>query len=211
MAAYRDAPTGDRLHLLVRWLTCPFPPVVEALPAVGRVLEVGCGHGLLSSYLAARRPGVTVHGVDIDVDKIEVARASVPAGETRLSFGASPSGAVPEGPWDGIVLVDVLYLLDEQGQRALLVECASRLAPGGRLVVKEMATRPRWKARLNALQESVSVRVLGITEGSRDFAFVDPDVRARWLVEAGLTDVRARRLDRGRAHPHHLLAARAPA
>jgi O-methyltransferase involved in polyketide biosynthesis len=118
---------------------------------------------------------------------------------------------VPEGPWDAVVLVDVLYLLDEAGQRALLESCAAVLAPGGVLVVKDMATRPRWKARWNATQEALSVRVLKITAGSREFAFVDPDERARWLVAAGLRDVRARRLDRGRVHPHHLLVGQAPA
>lgn len=207
-AAYRDAPAGHRLHLLVRWLTCPFPPVVEVLPSTGRVLEVGCGHGLFSTYLAERAPGLTVHGVDIDADKVAVAAASTEPGGRR-SFAVAPSGAVPEGPWDAVVLVDVLYLLDAAGQRALLADCAAHLAPGGVLVVKDMAVEPRWKARVNALQETLAVRVLGITEGSRDFDFVPPDERARWLVEAGLEDVRSRRLDRGRAHPHHLLVGRA--
>ena len=206
--AYRDAPTGDRVHVLLRWLSCPFGPVVEVLPRSGRVLEVGCGHGLFSTYLAARATGVTVHGVDIDEDKVAVAAATVVPGERR-SFAVARSGAVPPGPWDGVVLVDVLYLLDAAGQRELLLACAAQLAPGGVLVVKDMDVRPRWKARLNSLQESVSVRVLGITEGSRAFDFVPPGERARWLVEAGLVDVRSRRLDRGRAHPHHLLVGRA--
>ncbi|WP_369140496.1 methyltransferase domain-containing protein [Modestobacter versicolor] len=210
LAGYRGAPRGDRLHVLVRWLTCPFPRFVDALPASGRVLEVGCGHGLFSSYLARVRPGLTVHGVDIDADKVAVAARSA-AGSARLDFAVAESGVLPAGPWDGVVLVDVLYLLDEAGQRALLESCAAVLAPGGVLVVKDMATRPRWKARLNQLQETVSVRVLRITEGSTQFAFVDPDERARWMQGAGLVGVRARRLDRGRAHPHHVLAGDAPA
>ncbi|SCX52520.1 Methyltransferase domain-containing protein [Klenkia marina] len=207
-AAYRNAPVGHRAHLLVRWVTCPFAPLVDVLPTHGRVLEVGCGHGLFSTYLAERSPGLAVHGVDIDADKVAVAAASTRPGDRR-SFAVAPSGAVPAGPWDAVVLVDVLYLLDAAGQRALLEECAARLAPGGVLVVKDMAVTPLWKARVNALQETVSVRLLGITEGSRDFDFVPPDERARWLVAAGLVDVRSRRLDRGRAHPHHLLVGRA--
>jgi len=210
LAAYRTAPLGDRLHVLVRWLSCPFPPVVEVLPSAGRVLEVGCGHGLFSGYLAQRSPDLQVLGVDIDADKIAVATASGPHEGGRLDFAVGDSGSVPDGPWDAVVLVDVLYLLDEAGQRALLNSCAAVLAPGGLLVVKDMATRPRWKARWNAAQEALSVRVLEITAGSREFAFVDPDERARWLVAAGLRNVRARRLDRGRVHPHHLLVGRAP-
>jgi 2-polyprenyl-3-methyl-5-hydroxy-6-metoxy-1,4-benzoquinol methylase len=209
LAGYRDAPRGDRLHVLVRWLSCPFPPVVDALPRAGRVLEVGCGHGLFSTYLAERTPGVQVHGVDIDADKIAVAARTV-AASGRLSFAVAESGELPAGPWDAVVLVDVLYLLDEAGQRALLESCAAVLAPRGTLVVKDMSTRPRWKATVNRWQETVSVRVLRITEGSAHFAFVDPDERARWLHAAGLVGVRSRRLDRRRAHPHHLLVGDAP-
>ena len=208
LRAYRTAPAGARLHVWVRWLTCPFPPVVEVLPAEGRVLEVGCGHGLFSGYLAQRSPRLRVHGVDIDAGKIAVARTAERPG--RLDFEVGRPGSVPDGPWDGVVLVDVLYLLDEAAQRALLTSCAAVLAPGGVLVVKDMATRPRWKARWNARQETLSVRVLKITAGSPEFTFVDADERARWLAEAGLRDVRARRLDRGRMHPHHLLVGRAP-
>jgi len=210
LRAYRAAPLGDRVHVVVRWFTCPFPPIVEALPSEGRVLEVGCGHGLFSAYLAQRRTGLQVHGVDIDEEKIAVAAASELPAASRLDFAVADSGSVPSGPWDAVVLVDVLYLLDEAAQRALLESCAAVLAPGGVLVVKDMATRPRWKARWNATQEALSVRVLKITEGSPEFGFVDPDERARWLVAAGLRGVRARRLDRGRVHPHHLLAGEAP-
>jgi 2-polyprenyl-3-methyl-5-hydroxy-6-metoxy-1,4-benzoquinol methylase len=210
LRAYRAAPLGARLHVVVRWLTCPFPQVVDVLPAEGRVLEVGCGHGLFSGYLSRRSPRLRVHAVDIDADKIAIAAASAPAAGGRLHFAVSDSGSVPEGPWDAVVLVDVLYLLDEPAQRALLTSCAAALAPGGLLVVKDMSTRPRWKARWNAVQEALSVRILKITAGSPQFTFVEPDVRARWLAAAGLHDVRSRRLDRGRVHPHHLLVGRAP-
>jgi 2-polyprenyl-3-methyl-5-hydroxy-6-metoxy-1,4-benzoquinol methylase len=210
LAGYRGAPPADRLHVLIRWLSCPFPPVVDVLPRTGRILEVGCGHGLFSSYVTQRVPGVEVCGVDIDADKVAVATRS--AGSSgRLSFAVAESGVLPAGPWTAVVLVDVLYLLDEAGQQALLESCAAVLAPGGVLVVKDMSTRPRWKAWANRAQETVSVRVLRITAGSAHFTFVEPDRRARWLQAAGLVDVRSRRLDRGRVHPHHLLIGRAGA
>jgi 2-polyprenyl-3-methyl-5-hydroxy-6-metoxy-1,4-benzoquinol methylase len=211
LRAYRNAPRGDRLHVWVRWLSCPFPPIVEALPKTGRVLEIGCGHGLFSSYLVRRSPALEVLGIDIDAKKIAVATACERPTEGTLNFEANDSGAIPAGPWAAIVLVDVLYLLDEPGQRTLLQSCAVALAPGGVLVVKDMAIRPRWKARWNAVQETLSVRVLKITAGSREFVFTDEDERARWLVAAGLKDVRGHRVDRGRVHPHHVLVGWAAA
>ena len=57
-----------------------------------------------------------------------------------------PQATLPEGPWDAIVIVDVLYLLDKAGR----VRIARRLrraacAQGGVLVVKETDVVPRWK------------------------------------------------------------------
>jgi O-methyltransferase involved in polyketide biosynthesis len=100
----------------------------------------------------------------------------------------------------------VLYLLPAAEQRRLISEAVAALAPGGVVVIKEMGTEPAWKVRWNTAQETLSVKVLRITEGG-SFDFVAPDVMAGWLGELGL-EVELRRLDRGRVHPHHLLVGR---
>jgi len=210
LALYRGESRGARLHTLIRWLSCPFAPIERSLPEQGRILEIGCGHGLFLAYAALARPGRRMVGADIDADKIAHAQAALaPLGE-RARARVAPDGEVPDsdgpdGRWDAVVVVDVLYLLPEAGQRALLLAAAERVAPGGRLVVKEMATAPGWKARWNRLQETLSVRVLRITEGG-DMTFVDPAVMAGWLRGDGW-DVDVRRLDSGRLHPHALLIA----
>lgn len=204
---YRDAPATARLHVAVRWWSAPFRAVAQSLPRSGRIAEIGCGHGLFSAYAALSAPDRSVVGVDIDADKIALARAAA-TGSPRLTFEVAPSGAVPPGPWDAVVFVDVLYLLPAGEQRRLLTEAAAALAPGGTVVVKEMGTSPGWKRRWNVAQETLSVKVLRITEGS-SFDFVAPGEMAGWLEDAGLV-VSARRLDRGRVHPHHLIVARRP-
>jgi SAM-dependent methyltransferase len=214
LSLYSDADRSTRLHTLVRWWSAPFPAIERALPETGRILEIGCGHGLFSAYAALSASGRSVHGVDIDPVKIVAARSAVRKLQerlgdqvgARLDFSEAPSGAVPEGPWDAVVVVDVLYLLREEEQRRLLLEALSTVAPGGVLVVKEMAPEPRWKARWNSTQETLAVRVLGITEGHPTFDFVPPSRIASWLRGAGAT-VQEQRLDIGRIHPHHLLVA----
>ncbi len=212
-ALYRSRPVATRLHVAGRWVSCPFPEAAEAIPRSGRILEVGCGHGLFSCYLALESREREVHGVDLDADKIVDAQAAAEQARrdgATVSFAVAASGAVPEGPWDAVTIIDVLYLLPHDEQRALIRECIARLAPGGVLVLKEVGFEPRWKYRWNLTQETLAVKVLRITEG-HDMAFLSPEQLAATMRDAGLEVTTNHRVDRRRPHPHHLVVGRAPA
>jgi SAM-dependent methyltransferase len=186
---------------------------------------------LFSSFAAVAGPARSVVGVDIDARKIvkaQAARRRLPGVDLR--FEVAPSGAVPAGPWDAVVVIDMLYLLPRAEQRRLLADAAAQLAPGGLLLIKEMSPTPEWKAGWNTVQETLAVSILGITEraeraessGPRAsgapsdgtdpstpprFDFAPPDVMAGWLAQSGLSSS-SYRLDRRRLHPHHLLIGR---
>jgi 2-polyprenyl-3-methyl-5-hydroxy-6-metoxy-1,4-benzoquinol methylase len=210
LACYRALPRATRLHTRLRWWWCPFPAIEAAVPKAGDVLEVGCGHGLLSIYLAAASHERRVRGVDIDAAKI--AEAAVAAGTldgaADVQLDAVPPGFVPSGEWDAITVADVLYLLPPVVQRESLVAAAKALRPGGVLGVKEMGLTPRWKARWNRFQETLATKVVKITEHTdAGLNFVAPDEMAGWVRDEGL-DTEVQRVDRGYPWPHALLVAR---
>lgn len=177
------------------------------MPSEGRILEIGCGHGLFSVLLALQSDARDILGTDVDGAKIRAAQRAATRGHLRVAFEAiAPGSGLPGGPWDAIAIVDVLYLLDRQAQEQLLRAAAKALAPGGALVVKEMAMAPGWKFRWMRAQEQLSVRVLRITAG-KQLTFVPPAHMAGWLVDEGLA-VDERPLHRGRLHPHHLVVGR---
>lgn len=205
LSLYVDAPRTERIHLGVRWWSAPFRQIEAALPDSGRILEIGCGHGLFSTYAALAGENRQLHGTDIDADKISHAQRAALALPQRLSFAVSQSGEIPPGPWDAIVIIDVLYLLDAAVQHRLLADCLAQLRPGGKLLVKEMATKPGWKVAWNQFQETLSVKVLRITEG-RELTFLPSEELARGLEKLG-AHTSLERLDQGRMHPHQLLTA----
>jgi cyclopropane fatty-acyl-phospholipid synthase-like methyltransferase len=193
-----------RLHLALRWRTCPFRAVAECVPNAGRILDAGCGHGLFALYLALTGAGRRVTGVDIDDDKLAVAlRAAITAGvDSRVDFESVVPDWRPEGRWDAIVEVDMLYLLGRVRAKDWIPSAASALAPGGRLVVKELDVVPEWKARWSEVQEVLATRVLRITEGE-ELELIPCDDVTDAMRAAGLA-VEVRRLDHGRLHPHYV-------
>ncbi len=212
LSLYRGSPSAVRLHTALRWASCPFPAVEAVVPPRGRILEVGCGHGLLSLFLAMSGPARRVHGVDVDQAKVDAARSAagrLGSREAEVSFDTVARGWRPHDRVDAVVIADVLYLLEPAEQRRLLSACAGCLGPGGVLVVKEVATEPAWKFRWNQVQETLSTRVLGITAGGDGLHFVPPSTMAGWLGGEQL-GVESRAVDRGYPWPHHLLVARRP-
>jgi cyclopropane fatty-acyl-phospholipid synthase-like methyltransferase len=202
--AYASESIGTRVHTALRWRTCPFRDVADAVPRHGAILDAGCGHGLLSLYMAVEAPERHITGIDIDDEKLVVARRATAAAhvEDRVTFERVGPDWRPDEQWDAIVEVDMLYLLGHTRAREWLRMAVAALAPGGRLVVKELDVTPAWKARWSTFQEFLATRVMRITQGQDLELIPRVDVVAA-MTAAGLT-VDARRLDRGRLHPHYL-------
>jgi 2-polyprenyl-3-methyl-5-hydroxy-6-metoxy-1,4-benzoquinol methylase len=179
--------------------------VAERLPLDGRLLEVGCGHGLFSNLAALSSPTLSVLGVDPAVEKVRWAQASV-RGRENIRFELGTVDDVAEHGFDVVVVLDVLYLVPRERWIRFLGDCRSRLRPAGRLLLKEVDVRPRWKFLRCVLQETLSVRLLGITLGSR-FAFAGATEMTAVLEEAGFEQIERSALGRGYLTPHVLYEA----
>ena len=117
--------TGDPVfaHLLAS-------PLV---PAGRRILDLGCGQGLLAALLeAAGRPPARYRGIDLRQRDIARARAAVPQGEWVA--GDIRSAEFP--PSDLVVILDVLHYLSADEQRSVLERVCQALGAGGTLLLR---------------------------------------------------------------------------
>lgn len=196
---YRTAPRGTRLYLRLKLRICPLLPLEELYPTAGKVVDLGCGNGTFSNILKVGGPERDVLGIDLDPRKVEAARAAH-AGVAGLEFREGDIAAMDYPAADVYSLVDVLYLIPFNKQEEILRKCRAALRPGGTLIIKEMDTRPRWKYLCNLFQETVAVKLVGFTLGSR-FYFRSAADYVRLAESLGFK-AEVIRLDRGQAYPH---------
>jgi 2-polyprenyl-3-methyl-5-hydroxy-6-metoxy-1,4-benzoquinol methylase len=154
------------------------------------VLDAGCGSGLLLGLLATTdrlRAGL---GFDANASAIALAQdmAKHSPNGARLSFQhLDATSSWPAGTFDAVCLIDVLHHVPEPDQRQLIITAASRLEPGGVLVYKDIAPRPRWRAAANQLHDLLLSRQWVRLRSAEEIC--------GWAKDASLSLVSRRQLD----------------
>ncbi len=103
----------------------------ESLPPNGRILDVGCGNGVISRHLG--RLGYNVLGVDVSDKTIEMARAIDPMPNVVFEKKSAEELVASGEKYDAVICSEVLEHLNDPG--ALLKVLASSLAEKGKLII----------------------------------------------------------------------------
>jgi SAM-dependent methyltransferase len=135
-----SAPPGRELWECFR----VFAHIVERLGLEHRaqVLDVGCGPGWLSEFLA--RCGYWVTGVDVSEDMVRIARQRIaaieqPIGEGNHALAEFRAMPVLDLPWrrrfDAAILYDAMHHFDDEIETLRVIR--RTLAPGGQIFIHE--------------------------------------------------------------------------
>ncbi len=158
--------------------------IAQRLPLRGaRVLDLGCGGGLLSEALAGA--GAEVTGIDLGSEVIDVARLHLLESGIEVDYRECSAEALAgesPGAFDAVACMEMLEHVPDPA--AILAAAATLLKPGGRLFASTLNRTPRAFALAIVGAEYIA-RLL--PRGTHRYArFIRPSELAQWARAAGL-------------------------
>ena len=185
---------GDLAH---RWWdpSSEFKPLHDINPlrldwiddAIGlpgkRVLDVGCGGGLLSEGMAVR--GAEVTGIDLSEKPLGVARLHLLESGQKVDYRKISAEQMAEempGAFDAVTCLEMLEHVPDPA--SIIESCARLVKPGGQVFFSTINRNP--KSYLLAVIGAEYVLQM-LPRGTHDFAkFIKPSELTRWCKQSGL-------------------------
>ena len=148
-----------------------------------KVLDVGCGGGILAESMATR--GALVTGIDLSDKALSVARLHLLESGQKVDYRKISAEALADGMPDAFDIVTCLEMLEHVPDPASTVRACARLVrPGGRVFFSTISRNP--KAYLFAVVGAEYVLNL-LPRGTHDYTrFIRPAELARFCRDAGL-------------------------
>lgn len=148
-----------------------------------RVLDIGCGGGLLSEAMASR--GATVTAIDMAPAPLSVAKLHLLESGLKVDYQQISAEELAEQQPHEFEVITCMELLEHVPEPASLIQaCANMLKPGGHLFL----------STLNRNAKSFIEAIIGaeyllkmLPKGTHRYdRFIRPSELARWCREAGI-------------------------
>jgi 2-polyprenyl-6-hydroxyphenyl methylase/3-demethylubiquinone-9 3-methyltransferase len=152
-----------------------------------RVLDVGCGGGILAESMAMR--GADVLGIDLSVKPLRVAQLhAMESGLTNLQYrevAVEALAAEKPASYDVVTCMEMLEHVPEPS--SVVRACAELVKPGGWVFFSTLNRNAKaWLLAIVGAEHVLKMLPKGTHEYRR---FIRPSELSRWSREAGLSTV----------------------
>lgn len=186
------------LYMRMRWakiLRAPYKEIESLIPRSAKVVDLGCGYGFFTNFLAISGPQRKIIGVEMSGERLQHAYDKL----NNVQFIEGDITNLEIEPCDAIVIIHVLHHLPSyEKQEDLLKNCYDKLTRGGMIIIGEIDTRPLWKSLCSKTVDHL------LYHGDF-FHFRSCEDFKRMIEKSGFKDVNIIRCDKGIPFAHKVI------
>jgi trans-aconitate methyltransferase len=181
---YSKSDKFTSVFVKLRLWDAPFTEISKLIPSKCKVLDLGCGDGILINFLAQLYPKAQFTGIEINKTRLKEADKKLP--NTSFKRGNVLTYAFPKS--DIILMTHLLHHLPSLESQVKLIKKAQRnLNKNGKLIITEIDTKPTAKYVITYLVDAFIVPIF-FEKKMYDFNF-HYRTKTQWknlLAEEGL-------------------------
>lgn len=159
------------------WWVGSVDHLVSLVPNDARILDAGCGDGIVVRYLCQR--GFTAEGFDFSDKLLEIARERTPEANFFLA-DLYNLDVLADDAYDAIILQAVLLHIPKKDCLTILKGLVAKLKPGGHILVAVKEVKPDRPAELVEKDNYFGYEI------ERFFSYFTMPELKKYLEDAGL-------------------------
>lgn len=196
-------PFGVSLFMKLRWakvLRAPYKEVEHLIPKDAKVVDIGCGYGFFTNFLALSGPKRKIVGIEVSGERLKYAYKKL----KNVEFIEGNIMHLDIESCDVVVIIHMLHHLPSyQDQQIILKRCYEKISSGGLVIVGELDDTPKWKAFCSKLLDYL------LYYGD-SFHFRNSQEFKKLIEDVGFERVQIIDCSRGIPFAHKVLVGRKP-
>lgn len=158
---YRHLPAYPRIFARMKMMMDPmFRELDKYVQNPRRIIDIGCGYGVPSTWLLEIYPQAEVYGLEPDEERVLIASHAI-GDRGSVAAGLAPDLPAVDGAVDYVLMLDMLHLISDQEVQIVFQRIYDKLETGGTLLIRATIPSKRkvpWKRWI----EAVRLKIVGM-------------------------------------------------
>ena len=142
------------LYFEIRKRICPFDEVVRHIPTKQKILDLGCGRGILYNYYLKNFNYIEYTGLDINKKNINKLNKSCNK-NCYFKNQDLEKDKINFSEYDCILMIDVMHHLKKNFQNKIMEKILGEMKIGSTLIYKDISNRSFFKGFANRVHDLI--------------------------------------------------------
>ena len=165
------------IYFEIRKRICPFHEVVNQIPMGKKILDIGCGNGLLYKYFLNNKDYISYTGIDKNLKKLQKLQQKSP---NNVYFLDKKIEDILEDiiNYDCILMIDVMHHVNKKYQKMVIENILKKMNKGSILIYKDISSKNFIKSLINRLHDLIiSFQFISYYESSKIINFAKEELK----------------------------------